>query len=117
MVCEKLERQLIKKTNKRFGWTDVCSVNIRGTDCWANTLYVAVFSGKAVKAKYDYYHITLEGNRQACQTMEAAINRWLDRIDRENILRDVRNRLSHHNRLALDAWQEVEFQKEPVQAH
>jgi len=103
LICARLERQLKKEKNKKFGWTDIRPI-AKNSTIFSDNIYTAVFNGKAVKIDIVYREIRLKGAPGACRAMERSIYRWLDATYKKNVLRDIHKRLGVADRQALNKW-------------
>lgn len=112
LICERLNRQLAMKKNKKFGWNNYQAVarDLAGKE------YKVAFDGARVQIRFTKYELIMRGSPNACRMMEEKIYCWLNKANQKNVLRDIRKQLGVTDRAAINEWRRNQREKMTARA-
>jgi len=102
-IAQRLEKEMVVKRNKKFGWTDIMRICMGEKESDGEFTYVAIFDKKLCRVTFET-GIDIEGDQKACLIMRSRIFRWLKTIDLGKLLFEARFRMRDPEREILDNW-------------
>ena len=106
-VCDRLEKELVKKRNNKFGWSDSCGIEDESCEPRTEEIaeYVVVIDEKIVRIKPRSGDILLEGHYVACKKLSRLILEYAKHLSKGTILKKVKHKLTPYELDILEEWQ------------